>query len=150
MIGMQLPEISIMLDGKTINTEELLSQNQPFVLVTWTDWGTMSAAQWQNISDLFNSTNQEVLGNVDVYPIGLLEGLEENQVIKVRGEYQFPIYKPADLGFFDIIHVISAPQYFFVDDRGIVRDIRVGTMLPEQVAAIAKDINTLVQTQESY
>ncbi|MCA9379154.1 hypothetical protein KC640_01885, partial [Candidatus Dojkabacteria bacterium] len=149
MIGERLPEISISGKTRTLNTDDLLAENKPFVLVTWTDWGTISAAQWQNISDLFTEENARLLGESSVYPVGLLEGEEEDSGVKARGDYEFPVYKPVDLGFYDILHIISAPQYFFVDAHGIVKDIRVGTMKIGEVSNILKEINTLPEVAES-
>ncbi len=136
LIGKPLPDFSIQHDQELVTAEQIRKAHKPALLVTWTDWGTLSAAQWQNISDLVAGEHNDF----NIYPLGLLEGKEEDQAIVKRGDYKFPIYKPVNYNLFDKLFVISAPQYYFIDDKGDVRDIKVGTYKPEEIKQLWQQV----------
>jgi hypothetical protein len=145
LIGKQLPDFSIQNGKNIVTAEQIRAAHKPAVIVTWTDWGTLSAAQWQNISNLYNSNH-----SYTVYPLGLIEGKEEDLAIIKRGEYKFPIYKPVTYNLLDKLYVISAPQYYFIDDKGDIRDIKVGTYKPEEIDQLWQQIsNSDVANQKS-
>ncbi|MBL8014746.1 MAG: VWA domain-containing protein [Candidatus Doudnabacteria bacterium] len=140
----QLPNISLSNGEKTLTGQDIIDSHKLTVLATWTDWDTPSSAQWQNIMKLFATKPEDV----ELLAVGLLEGREENESVVNRGEYKFPIFKPVDLGFFDNLQIVSAPQYYLIDQTGTIRDIKVGPILPEQLWAFVDQMRLDHNSQE--
>jgi hypothetical protein len=135
LLDNQLPDISISDGGVTLSTEDIINSGRPSLIVTWTDWGTIPAAQLHQLNnELVNFFSNDTEREFNIIPLGLLEGREENESIVGQGRYVYPIYKPADLSLFDKLFIISAPQYYFIDDRGVVRNILVGNYTYSQIA----------------
>jgi hypothetical protein len=119
----------------TLSTEDIINSGRPSLIITWTDWGTIPAAQLHQLNnELVNFFSNDTEREFNIIPLGLLEGREENESIVGQGRYVYPIYKPADLSLFDKLFIISAPQYYFIDDRGVVRNILVGNYTYSQIA----------------
>lgn len=145
MLDKPLPEIAIKDKTKTLSTKDIVASGKTTVLVTWTDWDTPSSAQMLQIEQIYK---QEIPG-VQVFVVGLLEGREENLAIMGRGEYEFELYKPADMGFFDQLQIVSAPQYYFVDQSGVLRTVMVGNISIDEYNNIISDLIVDINSQET-
>ncbi len=138
LLDQTIPDLQVKSGNETLTHEQIISSNQPTVLVTWTDWDTPSSAQWSILSELFVQSKEK---GFQMLPVGLLEGEEENKAVITRGRYTFPVYKPVDSSFYDDWQVISAPQYYFIDPKGILRQVRTGNMTLEE---IKKEVDNLL------
>jgi len=123
------------VDGSRIRLKDF--QGHALVLNFWATWCPDCRLEMPLLNGLF----QEASGQ-GIRVVGIDFGEDARQVAAYRDELgiRFPIALDRDKRTAAAYGVIAPPTTFFIDGRGVVRDIQVGLMNRERLAAAAAKI----------
>lgn len=139
-------EIAIENIKQTITQNDITAEYKPTLITLMNTWSTNSDEQNNYISSFKIKTSDKY----SVLQVADNELLEKIKSQNIRGGYIVDPLRIASPKYLETWKVITTPQHYFIDNKGIVREIVIGKVLTDsEIDSIFNKINKEFSSSEN-